>query len=90
MASLSNAPNPFNPATTISYNVPNAGWVKVTIYTVAGERVDMLVDKYHTAGPYSVNWEAQNARGEILSSGIYLATLEIGGVMQTHKMVHLK
>jgi hypothetical protein len=71
---LSASPNPFNPATTITYIVPRTTYgVKMQIYNTRGELVTTLVSEKQGPGTYRVNW---NARG--VSSGVYLAQMWIG------------
>jgi hypothetical protein len=87
---LKSAPNPFNPSTVISYEVPHSSWVNLAVYTVSGQRVDVLVDEYQNAGEYRIRWNAMNAIGENLASGVYLAVLEVAGSTKTCKLVYLK
>lgn len=88
--SITNAPNPFNPSTKISYHVQRTGRVRLAIYSVDGKRVATLVDRHQNAGWYSITWDARNARGDVLSSGVYMAVIENEGLRQTRKMIHLK
>jgi endonuclease/exonuclease/phosphatase family metal-dependent hydrolase len=85
-----NHPNPFNPATVIEYEVPHAGRVKLSVYTVAGQLVDILVDERQTAGPHTFVWNARNAVAASLPSGVYVSVLEAAGKTVTRKMVLLK
>ena len=78
-------PNPFNPATTISYEVPVRGWVRVYIYNVLGQEVAMVADGVVNPGSYSVVWEAKD-----LPSGIYFCRMEASGFQKTQKIVLLK
>ena len=58
---LSNAyPNPFNPATTLDYDLSLNGYVSVIVYDISGHVVEVLVDDYKYAGEYSITWNAQN------------------------------
>ncbi len=67
-----NYPNPFNPATSIRFELPDAGWVKLVIYDVTGREVATLIDDQRLGGEHSINWFAQDKWGEPLSTGIYL------------------
>jgi hypothetical protein len=88
--SISNYPNPFNPATTLNYTVPARERVRVSIYDVHGALVTTLVDNEpSTAGSFSVEWDGR-AGGASLSSGIYFARIEQAGRVATKKMVLLK
>ncbi len=88
-----NHPNPFNPVTTIHYEIPDAaGEVHATlaVYDVAGRLVRALVNGPVTAGPHDVEWDATNTRGESVSSGVYFYVLRAEGVELARRMVVLK
>jgi hypothetical protein len=78
-------PNPFNPTTTIRYNLPKDGKVLLEVYSVLGEKVATLVDGEQNAGSFEVVF-----RADALSSGVYLCTLRQGGHTATRKLVLLK
>ena len=80
-----NWPNPFNSATMIRYDVPQAGKVSVTIFNLLGQRVATLFDGRQLAGSYTISWEAAN-----LPSGVYLCRMEAAGFAQTRKMLLVK
>lgn len=83
-------PNPFNPATTIRYDVPSRGRVVVSVYDAKGERVATLVDEERNAGSYPVRWDGADARGVRASSGVYFVRLQFGAEMRSRKIVLLK
>jgi hypothetical protein len=83
-------PNPFNPATSISYDLPIAGLVNVTVYDMMGRIVKTLVNSSQAAGYKSIQWNATNDINKRVSAGIYLYTIQIGEFRQTQKMVLLK
>jgi hypothetical protein len=85
-----NYPNPFNPLTTIRYDLPEYGFVNVTIYNVMGELVKDLVNSQQNAGYQSIQWDATNNKGQPVSAGLYLYTIQAGEFRQTKKMVLLK
>jgi hypothetical protein len=85
-----NFPNPFNPLTTIRYDLPEYGFVNVTIYNVMGELVKDLVNSQQNAGYQSIQWDATNNKGQPVSAGLYLYTIQAGEFRQTKKMVLLK
>jgi hypothetical protein len=88
---LKNAyPNPCNPSSTISYDLPKACPVKVTIFNLLGEVVNVLQDGRQEAGAYTVSWNGQNLKGETVSSGIYLYQLRAGEYTATRKLALLK
>ena len=86
-----NYPNPFNPATTIKYALPEASFVKLEIYNVVGQVVRTLVADHKNAGRYVVQWDASNESGHSLSSGIYFYRLQAGSeFLEVKKMLLLK
>jgi hypothetical protein len=85
-----NRPNPFNPATTIAYDLPRAGESRLVIYDVNGAQVRQLVDKHEPAGRYAVTWDGRDDSGAPVASGVYFYRFTSGTFMQTRKMVLLK
>lgn len=85
-----NAPNPFNPATSIAFVLGAAGRAKLDIIDVAGRRVATLVDGHLPAGPHSVDWRGIDDRGRRVASGVYLYRLEVDGLVDVRRMVMLK
>jgi len=82
---LSNDPNPFNPLTTIRFNLPQAARVSLRIYDVRGHLVATPVDEHRGQGLHVVNWDASDR-----PSGIYYYQLRAGDVLETRKMMLLK
>lgn len=80
-----NYPNPFNPVTQINYSVPEAAYVNISVYDLAGRFVRTLVNKNMRAGEYSAVFD-----GNGLASGIYFYTMKTGEVSVTKKMVMIK
>jgi hypothetical protein len=80
-----NYPNPFNPTTTISFDVPHSEYVTLSVFNLLGEEVTRLVDRRLPSGTYDVTWNAGQ-----MASGIYLARLRAGSVVQTRRMVLVK
>ena len=90
-ALANNYPNPFNPATTIKYALPQAADVELTVYNVVGQPVRTLVAEHQNAGRYVVEWDATNDNGHSLSSGMYFYRLAVGGeFLEVKKMLLLK
>jgi len=83
-------PNPFNPVTTIRYELPEDGLVNITIYDMMGRVVKKLINDQQTAGYRSLQWNATNDAGSPVSAGIYLYMIQAGEFRQTKKMVLLK
>ena len=90
-ALANNYPNPFNPATTIKYQLPQAADVELTVYNVLGQPVRTLVAEHQNAGRYVVEWDATNNSGHSLSSGMYFYRLQAGeDFREIKKMLLLK
>jgi hypothetical protein len=85
-----NHPNPFNPTTEISFDLPNAANAKLEIYNIMGQRVATLVDRFTEAGTHSVTWNSTDDQGHQVASGIYFYRLDAGAFVDTKKMVLLK
>jgi hypothetical protein len=80
-----NYPNPFNPETTITYDLADAKFVVIKIYNLHSEEVAALVNEFQTPGSYSILWNAQN-----VPSGIYLCRMEAGSYRESFKLTILK
>ena len=82
-----NYPNPFNPETTISYSVKEAGRVKLEVYNIKGQLVRTLVDADHASGHYKQVFNSKDNRGRSISSGVYLLRMSAPGYKKTSKMI---
>jgi hypothetical protein len=80
-----NFPNPFNPSTKISWQLPVRGQVSLKVYDILGNEVATLVNEEKSAGIYEVNFNAVN-----LPSGVYFYRIKAGDFIQTKKMILLK
>ncbi|HKI44568.1 MAG TPA: cellulase family glycosylhydrolase [Balneolales bacterium] len=80
-----NYPNPFNPTTTIRYDLPASSYVKLKVYDVLGREVSTLVNKKESPGIHSVEFD-----GSMCASGMYLVRLTAGGHVMTIKMQLIK
>ena len=89
-ALLQNHPNPFNPITTLRYDLPENSRVNIIIYDMLGREEKTLINQTQDAGYKSVIWDATNDYGKPVSAGIYLYQVQAGEYMQTKKMVLLK
>lgn len=85
-----NYPNPFNPSTTIKYQVEERSHVDLSIYDLTGRKVMTLVDEEMSRGDYIVEWNGQNSAGHDVASGVYLYRLETADFSQAQKMVLLR
>jgi hypothetical protein len=79
-------PNPFNPRTTIKYDLPEAGPVRLSVFDVAGRLVRALVDETLPRGSHDAVWDGRDAAGREVGSGSYLARLELGGKVETARL----
>ena len=85
-----NYPNPFNPSTQISYDLPQASNVRLQIFNALGQLVRTLVSEEQAAGFKTIEWDGRTRSGTISGSGIYLYRLETDGFVKTRKMMLLK
>ena len=83
-------PNPFNPVTTLRYDLPKDELVTITVYDMLGNVVNNLVNANQFSGYKSVQWNATNNQGQSVSAGVYLYSIEAGEFRQTRKMILLK
>jgi hypothetical protein len=80
-----NYPNPFNPSTSITFTLPQAGNVKLAVYNLLGQEVQILVNGFKSAGQHTINFDASN-----FNSGVYLYKIEAEGFNSVRKMTLLK
>lgn len=83
-------PNPFNPRTTISFDLPATAFTTVEVYDVQGRRVAQLLAQVMDRGRWSIDWNGMDDTGHMAPSGIYFCRVQAGGVEATHKMTMLK
>ncbi len=83
-------PNPFNPSTTISYDLPSDALISIVIYDATGQVVRQLVNEQRFAGRYQVRWDAKDNLGRSVGSGVYIAKVEAGSFSASQKMLLLK
>ncbi len=87
---LTAAPNPFNPSTTVRFDLPDAGRVRVSVYDVTGRHVRALVDAYTAAGTHAVVWNGADAAGRAVGSGVYLVRLTADANMLHERVTLLR
>jgi len=85
-----NFPNPFNPITTLRYDLPSDALVTLTVFDMLGKEITQLVNTIQQAGFKSVQWDATDSLGRPVSAGVYLYQIQAGDFIQTKKMVLLK
>jgi len=85
-----NYPNPFNPSTTIAFDIAREGIVALEIYNVKGQRVKTLVNSVYSAGSHSVVWNGDDSLGKAVSSGIYFYRMTTSGYVSVRKMILMK
>ncbi len=83
-------PNPFNPTTTIRYQLPIASDVKMTVYDILGREVDVLFHEYKNTGTHAVQWSGTNSFGQRVASGTYFVVLNAGNFQQVQKVLLIK
>ncbi len=81
-----NFPNPFNPTTTIEYEIPESGNVTLKIFNSTGEEIRTLIRQKQAPGSHSITWDGKNRNSQPVSSGVYLYMLKFGDFFQTQKM----
>ena len=83
-------PNPFNPVTTLRYDLPEDAPVNITIYDMMGRQVKTLINNQQSAGSKLIRWSATNQSGRPVSAGLYLYRIQAGKFNQTRKVILLK
>ncbi len=85
-----NYPNPFNPETTISFDIPERSRVQLTIYDLLGKKITVLSDGVTVAGSHTIRWSGTDTFGLTVGSGVYILRFDAGEFSQTRKMLLLK
>jgi len=85
-----NYPNPFNPSTTLSFELPAASQLRVEIYNALGHRVRLLHEGTLPAGAHQLSWDGRSDAGETAPTGLYFARFQSGNDLRTLKMVMMK
>ena len=85
-----NYPNPFNPSTTLRFDLPELSDVNVIIYNMLGQEVKTFNMQNISAGHHSIRWNATNDLGDPVSAGVYLYQLQTKDFVKTRKMILLK
>ena len=85
-----NVPNPFNAQTSIPFDLPSDGRIRLIIYNAVGERVRALVDRTEAAGSHRVTWDGRDDGGRPVASGVYVLQLRAGSSVQARKIALLR
>ncbi|MBN2603267.1 MAG: T9SS type A sorting domain-containing protein [Candidatus Thermoplasmatota archaeon] len=85
-----NYPNPFNLETEIIYQLPEAGFVTITIYNSVGHKIRSLVNQHHSAGEYAAHWDGRNDNGIDIPSGVYIYHIKTSKFNDSKKMILIK
>lgn len=87
---LKNYPNPFNPTTTISFEIAENGETEVEIFNVKGQKVKTLIKKQLVAGNHSIVWNGKNDNDTQVASGMYFYIVSVNNSQKINKMIMLK
>ncbi|MBW6515249.1 MAG: choice-of-anchor J domain-containing protein [Candidatus Cloacimonetes bacterium] len=85
-----NYPNPFNPETTIEFNISQSGRTKLEIFNIKGQKIALLLDEYLTTGTHMIAWSGRDNQENEVTSGIYFYRLTTTNDNFTGKMMLLK
>ena len=85
-----NYPNPFNPTTNISFELLEDASVTIQIFDVSGRMIKELISGNYSVGGYTTQWDARDERGQLVSAGVYMYTIQVGNDIFAKKMVLLK
>lgn len=85
-----NFPNPFNPSTSITYQLPKMTHIKLQVFNVLGQEIRTLVNTIQGAGRYEVTWNGRNTQGISVPAGIYIYRLQSAEFSEIKKMVFTK
>jgi len=85
-----NFPNPFNPETTISFELPVQSHVTISIYSISGQHIKTLTDEMKPSGNYSVTWDGTDENGIRINSGLYIYQIKAGSFNQSKKLMLMK
>ncbi|MDZ4182854.1 MAG: FlgD immunoglobulin-like domain containing protein, partial [Candidatus Cloacimonadaceae bacterium] len=87
---LGNYPNPFNPSTSISFNLPQKSAVSLSIYNLKGQKVKSLVHAELPSGRHDIVWNGRDDNNRPVSSGIYMYRIQAGSWQDSRKMMLMK
>ncbi len=85
-----NCPNPFNPETVITYDLPKIVQVELVVYNIIGQKIKTLFSGQRNAGQFDAVWDGTNDVGIQVASGVYIFTIKAGDFVQSNKMMLLR
>jgi flagellar hook assembly protein FlgD len=85
-----NYPNPFNPTTRITYSIPSAEMVQLTVFNSLGQKINTLISENMPAGDHQVTWNGRDDQGNAVPAGVYFYQMKAGDYQQTRKMLLVK
>jgi len=85
--SLAAFPNPFNPSTTLRFNLPDPGKVEIKVFDLRGALVRRLAAGVFTAGPHDIKWQGRDEHGRRVASGVYFVRMTTGRTAMTRRLV---
>lgn len=85
-----NYPNPFNPNTTIRFDVPGSAEVTLKVFNILGQEVATLIDGFVETGRYSILWDGRNRFGDHVASGVYFYVFRGSGFLMSRKMLLIR
>lgn len=83
-------PNPFNPATTIRFSLPEEAVVQISVFNILGQRVATLLDSRFPVGTHSVVWNGDDFNGQQVAAGVYICQIKAGQFVDIKKMVLIR
>jgi hypothetical protein len=87
---LQNFPNPFNPTTTIEYQLPKTGIVRIKIFNINGQLVKAFEIKDQNSGTHAVVWDGKNNGGQNVATGMYICQVAFENSVLAKKMLFIK
>lgn len=82
-----NHPNPFNPSTTIEYQLPRAGETEIKIFNINGQLIKKITNEFKEAGNYKTEWDGKNATGQTVTSGLYIYQIKFENTVLSKTMI---
>ncbi len=87
---VTNYPNPFNPETTILYNIPESGEVEISIYNLKGQLINTLISEFQAKGEHSIVWNGTDNENNTVATGVYLSVVKTENEQRSNKMLLMK